>query len=460
MARVARRAGQRGRTIPAPPRPRSGQPGVTLRLGPDLVAGAWTLGRGARHRGVAGGAVRGESEQVRRTAAMHRRGSTGVPGRVPAGDDSGGSGGAARRPTPPRPQVSLAVADGAADVSPVDPARDHRHRRRARRRDASSTAAAPTSPGAVAADAESRAPRSGRRRTSSPTARATRSPRRPTNADDEEAKASSTFTTVTPDDALHAVHRPARRHDRRRRACRSASTSTTRSPTRPPSRATCWSPAPRPTDGVVELDERLRGALPALAVLAGEHRRSRSTRTSTAWTSARASGARRTARCPSTIGAKHVSVADAGTHTLQVYDGDQLVQTYPMSAGSADNPTHNGRARRHRVLPQHHHGLQHLRPGRRRPGGYRADVEYAVRISNNGEFVHAAPWSVGAAGQQQRLARLHQPVHRAGRLVLQLLPARGRRGDPELRAARRSLPPTATSTTGPSRGTSGRPAAR
>ena len=32
------------------------------------------------------------------------------------------------------------------------------------------------------------------------------------------------------------------------------------------------------------------------------------------------------------------------------------------------------------------------------PGGYRADVEYAVRLSNNGELVHAAPWSVGSQG--------------------------------------------------------------
>jgi lipoprotein-anchoring transpeptidase ErfK/SrfK len=32
------------------------------------------------------------------------------------------------------------------------------------------------------------------------------------------------------------------------------------------------------------------------------------------------------------------------------------------------------------------------------PGGYRTDVQFATRISNNGEFVHAAPWSVGQQG--------------------------------------------------------------
>jgi lipoprotein-anchoring transpeptidase ErfK/SrfK len=99
------------------------------------------------------------------------------------------------------------------------------------------------------------------------------------------------------------------------------------------------------------------------------------------------------------IGAKHVSVADAGTHTLTVYDSDQVVQTYPMSAGSAANPTHNGA---HVVLEKFDtitmdsstFGL-----AVDAPGGYRAEgVRYATRISNNGEFVHGAPWSVASQG--------------------------------------------------------------
>jgi lipoprotein-anchoring transpeptidase ErfK/SrfK len=100
-----------------------------------------------------------------------------------------------------------------------------------------------------------------------------------------------------------------------------------------------------------------------------------------------------------TIGQKHVSVADAAAHTLTVYDSDQLVQSYPMSAGSSENPTHNGA---HVVLEKFADitmdsstfGL-----AVDAAGGYRTDVEYATRISNNGEFVHAAPWSVGQQGQ-------------------------------------------------------------
>jgi lipoprotein-anchoring transpeptidase ErfK/SrfK len=34
------------------------------------------------------------------------------------------------------------------------------------------------------------------------------------------------------------------------------------------------------------------------------------------------------------------------------------------------------------------------------PDGYRTPVEYAVRLSNSGEFVHAAPWSVAQQGRE------------------------------------------------------------
>ena len=98
------------------------------------------------------------------------------------------------------------------------------------------------------------------------------------------------------------------------------------------------------------------------------------------------------------VGERHVSVADAGTHTLTVYDGDQVVQTFPMSAGSDTNPTHNGA---HVVLEKFADitmdsstfGL-----AVDAPGGYRTDVKYATRISNNGEFVHGAPWSAAQQG--------------------------------------------------------------
>jgi lipoprotein-anchoring transpeptidase ErfK/SrfK len=98
------------------------------------------------------------------------------------------------------------------------------------------------------------------------------------------------------------------------------------------------------------------------------------------------------------IGERHVSVADASTHQMQVYDGDQLVQTFPISAGSPDNPSYNGahvvtEMNRDRVMDSSTYGVPVDSPD-----GYRTPVEFAVRISDSGEFVHAAPWSVAQQG--------------------------------------------------------------
>jgi lipoprotein-anchoring transpeptidase ErfK/SrfK len=101
-----------------------------------------------------------------------------------------------------------------------------------------------------------------------------------------------------------------------------------------------------------------------------------------------------------TIGERHVSIADAGNHTLQVYDGDQLVQTFPMSAGGPEFPSRNGphvvtELNRDRVMDSSTYGVPVDSPN-----GYRTPVEFAVRISNSGEFVHAAPWSVAQQGRE------------------------------------------------------------
>ena len=99
------------------------------------------------------------------------------------------------------------------------------------------------------------------------------------------------------------------------------------------------------------------------------------------------------------VGERHVSVADAGNHTMQVFDGDQLVQTFPMSAGGPEFPSRNGphvvtELNRDRVMDSSTYGVPV-----NSANGYRTPVKYAVRLSNNGEFVHAAPWSVAQQGR-------------------------------------------------------------
>lgn len=98
------------------------------------------------------------------------------------------------------------------------------------------------------------------------------------------------------------------------------------------------------------------------------------------------------------VGDRHVSVADASTHRMQVYDGDRLVQDWPMSAGSPDNPSYNGphvvtELNADRVMDSSTYGVPVDSPD-----GYRTPVQWAVRLSDSGEFVHAAPWSVAQQG--------------------------------------------------------------
>ena len=98
-----------------------------------------------------------------------------------------------------------------------------------------------------------------------------------------------------------------------------------------------------------------------------------------------------------TVGASHVSVVDAAAHTIQVYDGGALVQTYPVSTGRPGFETNNGAyvvidKNRTKVMDSTTYGLA------LDAGGYVTAVEYATRISNNGTFVHAAPWSVASQG--------------------------------------------------------------
>ncbi len=98
-----------------------------------------------------------------------------------------------------------------------------------------------------------------------------------------------------------------------------------------------------------------------------------------------------------TIGDAHISRADAATHTMQVFDGDALVQTFPVSMGRPGFETNNGSyvvidKNRNKVMDSTTYGLA------LDAGGYVTAVEYATRISNNGTFVHAAPWSVASQG--------------------------------------------------------------
>lgn len=99
------------------------------------------------------------------------------------------------------------------------------------------------------------------------------------------------------------------------------------------------------------------------------------------------------------IGDAHASTVDTAAHTMTVTSNGAVVKTLPVSTGNAKYPTRSGihvvNERTQKVI------MDSATVGipRDSPDGYYETVFWNVRISNSGEYVHAAPWSVGSQGR-------------------------------------------------------------
>ena len=94
-----------------------------------------------------------------------------------------------------------------------------------------------------------------------------------------------------------------------------------------------------------------------------------------------------------------MSVADAKTHRMKVYVNGKLTKDFPASLGKEvkGRYTHTGvhvvtDKKRSMTMDSTTFGLA------LDAGGYKVPVQFATRISNGGEFVHSAPWSVPQQG--------------------------------------------------------------
>jgi lipoprotein-anchoring transpeptidase ErfK/SrfK len=93
------------------------------------------------------------------------------------------------------------------------------------------------------------------------------------------------------------------------------------------------------------------------------------------------------------IGPKFVMDADNATKRMSVYADDVLVRTIKVSLGKPSTPSSSG----HMVVMAKHYQTVFDTRGEG-PDGYRIDINYAMRLTWGGEFVHAAPWSVSHQG--------------------------------------------------------------
>ena len=98
------------------------------------------------------------------------------------------------------------------------------------------------------------------------------------------------------------------------------------------------------------------------------------------------------------IGPSMVSTVDVKAHTLTVRRNGRVLKVIPVSTGKDGFLTRNGikvitQMSKHLVMDSATIGIP-----KGNPDYYRLDVYWAMRVTNSGEFVHAAPWSTKEQG--------------------------------------------------------------
>ncbi len=109
-----------------------------------------------------------------------------------------------------------------------------------------------------------------------------------------------------------------------------------------------------------------------------------------------ASGAKSSFR----VGDALVATADNATHQMTITRNGKLEQTFPMSMGKPGHDTPNGTYYVLEKFPDIIMDSATYGVPSTSPDGYKVHVKLAVRIDNQGNFVHSAPWSVGDQGKR------------------------------------------------------------
>ena len=95
-----------------------------------------------------------------------------------------------------------------------------------------------------------------------------------------------------------------------------------------------------------------------------------------------------------------VSTVDVTAHKMTVTRNGKVLRVIPITTGKADFLTRGGikvimNKERYRVMDSTTVDIP-----ADSPDAYRLKVEYALRLTYSGEFVHAAPWSVAHQGHE------------------------------------------------------------
>ncbi|MEU1315396.1 L,D-transpeptidase [Streptomyces tibetensis] len=91
---------------------------------------------------------------------------------------------------------------------------------------------------------------------------------------------------------------------------------------------------------------------------------------------------------------KLIAVTDAAAHQMTVYKNDEIIRQIPVTTGKPGYDTRNGV----KVVLAKEGTVRMTSASIGSSDFYDLVVHHSVRVTNSGEYVHAAPWSVGSQG--------------------------------------------------------------
>jgi lipoprotein-anchoring transpeptidase ErfK/SrfK len=99
------------------------------------------------------------------------------------------------------------------------------------------------------------------------------------------------------------------------------------------------------------------------------------------------------------IGDAHVYKVNARTHQMQVFSNGELLRTFPITTGKPGFTTRSGTKVIIEKFDEKRMNSETVGINRDNPEAWDIDdVQWAMRLTFSGEFIHAAPWSVGSQG--------------------------------------------------------------
>ncbi|MQW76537.1 L,D-transpeptidase family protein [Nocardioides sp. dk4132] len=99
------------------------------------------------------------------------------------------------------------------------------------------------------------------------------------------------------------------------------------------------------------------------------------------------------------VGEAHLYRVDAAAHQMQVFTGDKLVNSFPITTGKEGFTTRSGVKVIMEKSESRRMNSETVGIAAGSADAYDIDnVQWAMRVTSSGEFIHAAPWSVGSQG--------------------------------------------------------------